>query len=92
MTVRELLERIDSRELAEWAAYERYAGPVDDSYLAGVLAALHEQVQTLNRMTGAAHFTDKKHKKNPAPEPSHYPRPHELYERDASSVEEGDDN
>lgn len=89
MTVRELLERIDSRELAEWAAYERVAGPVNDAYLAEVLAALHEQVQTLNRMTGAAHFTDKKHTKNPAPEPRHYPRPHELYE---SSEEEDDNN
>lgn len=81
-----MLERTDSRELAEWAAYERYAGPIDDAYLAGVLAALHEQVQTLNRMTGAAHFTDKKHTKNPAPEPKHYPRPHELYD----TPEEGD--
>lgn len=92
MTVRELLARIDSRELAEWAAYERYAGPVDDSYLAGALAALHEQIQTLNRMTGAAHFTDKKHTKNPAPEPKHYPRPHELHKRDDSSDEEDDDD
>lgn len=28
MTVAELLERISSAELAEWAAYERVAGPV----------------------------------------------------------------
>lgn len=92
MTVRELLARIDSHELSEWAAYERYAGPVDDSYLAGALATVIELLQTLNRMTGAAHFTDKNHRKNPAPEPKHYPRPHELHKRDDSSDEEDDDN
>ncbi|MFE0101151.1 hypothetical protein [Streptomyces sp. NPDC059009] len=89
MTVRELLERIDSRELAEWQAYEQLTGPLDDAYLAEALASLHEQMQTQNRMIGAAHFTDKKHKKNPAPEPKHFPRPHELCAED-SSDEEGD--
>jgi|SRR5699024_10309356 len=28
MTVRELLSRIESRELTEWAAYERVTGPL----------------------------------------------------------------
>lgn len=28
MTVRELLARIDSRELSEWMAYERISGPL----------------------------------------------------------------
>lgn len=82
------LERISSLELAEWEAYERYAGPLDSAYLAEALASLHELIQTLNRMTGAAHFTDRQHKKNPAPEPKRFPRPHELH----SSDEESDDN
>lgn len=39
MTVRELLERIDSRELSEWAAYERVSGPLGPERL-DVLAAI----------------------------------------------------
>ncbi len=54
-----------------------------------MLAALHEQIQLLNRMQGAAHFTDRKHKKNPAREPKHYPRPDELYRpRDSDDDED----
>lgn len=55
-----------------------------------VLAGLHEQLQFLNRLQGAAHFTDKKHRKNPAKEPKHYPRPHEVYRRDSSDDDEDD--
>jgi hypothetical protein len=29
MTVAEMLERVSSRELTEWAAYEQLAGPLD---------------------------------------------------------------
>ncbi len=43
------------------------------------MAATHEQLQRLNRLLGAAHFTDRKHKKNPVPEPKHYPRPYEIF-------------
>lgn len=46
------------------------------------MAATHEQLQRLNRIQGAAHFTDRKHKKNPVPEPKHYPRPDEVFEKD----------
>ena len=75
--------------MTEWAAYERFAGPIGDGYLHEVLAALHEQIQLLNRMQGAAHFTDKKHRKNPAREPKHYPRPHEWYvQRDSPDDDE----
>ncbi|MFJ4828390.1 hypothetical protein ACIP79_00390 [Streptomyces sp. NPDC088747] len=90
MTVRELLARIDSHELAEWAAYERFAGPVGNQWRDEVFASLHEQGQALNRMTGAAHFTDKKHRKNPAPEPKHYPRPHEVHKRSANEEAESE--
>lgn len=39
MTVRELLERIDSAELSEWLAYDRI-DPFDDGYWqAGMIAA-----------------------------------------------------
>lgn len=56
-----------------------------------MLAGIHEQLQFLNRLQGAAHFTDRKHRKNPAKEPKHYPRPHELYRRDDSSDDDEDD-
>lgn len=89
MPVREVLARHTSRELAEWAAYERFAGPIDPGYEREALAAIHEQLQYMNRLLGAAHFTDKKNPNNPAPEPEHYPRPRELFER---ASEKGDDN
>lgn len=80
---------MDSFELTEWAAYERYAGPLDDTWRDDVQAAVHEQLQSLNRMTGAAHFTDKKHPRNPAPEPRRIPRPAELVRR--TDDDEGED-
>lgn len=75
----ELLERITSRELTEWEAYERFAGPIGSGWQDEVMAGIHEQLQRLNRIQGAAHFTDKKHRKNPVPEPKDYPRPYEIY-------------
>lgn len=88
-----------SIELSEWEAYERYAGPIGPSWEAEVLAGIHEQLQRLNRIQGAAHFTDRKHKKNPVPEPKHFDRPHEIFgapetdeeEFDESVIEEGQD-
>jgi hypothetical protein len=82
MTPRQVRARYTSLEIAEWLAYERFAGPVDRSYDREALAAIHEQLQIMNRLLGAAHFTDeKKNKQNPVPEPERYPRPHELYQR-----------
>ncbi len=74
------MRRYTSRQIAEWLAYERFAGPIDRSYDRDVLAAMHEQLQYLCRLIGAAHFTDRKHPNNPVPEPQHYPRAHELYQ------------
>lgn len=88
MPVGEVLARHTSRQLAEWEAYERFAGPIDRSYDREALAGIHEQLQYMNRLLGAAHFTDKKNPNNPVPEPEHYPRPHELYKR--ASESEGD--
>ncbi|MGW6790063.1 hypothetical protein [Streptomyces chartreusis] len=90
MPVSEVLDRHTSREIAEWQAYERYAGPIDRGYDREVLAAIHEQLQMMNRLIGAAHFTDpKKNKENPVPEPERYPRPHEMFQR---ASEKGADN
>lgn len=74
MTVGELLERTTARELSEWEAYERAVGPLGSLYHDDVLAAIQEQLQVLNRLTGAQ-FED-----NPAPVPKSYPRPSEVLE------------
>jgi hypothetical protein len=81
---------MDSLELTEWEAYERYAGPLGDSYEREALAAVHEQIQRTNRVLGAAHFTDRKHKKNPVPEPKDYPRPHEIFPKTREDPEDED--
>ncbi len=49
MTVGELLERIDSRELTEWEAYERVAGPVGDERLDHLFAMLQATIVNVNR-------------------------------------------
>lgn len=50
MTVRELLERIDSRELSEWAAYEQVEGPLGgprEDVLAAIIAStVHNTAQS----------------------------------------------
>jgi hypothetical protein len=63
-------------------SYEREEGPVGTQWQDETMAALHEQIQRLNHLQGAAHFTDRKHKKNPVPSPKKYPRPYEIFERD----------
>lgn len=63
-------------------AYERESGPIGPDYSHEALAAIHEQLQRLNRIQGAAHFTDRKHRKNPVPEPKKYPRPYEIFEKE----------
>jgi len=41
MTVRELCERMDSRELSEWMAYTRYFVPLSDPWMqTGLLASI----------------------------------------------------
>jgi hypothetical protein len=87
--VRRVLEIHTSRELAQWAAYERYAGPLDGSWEAETLAQLHEMTQNLCRMFGAANF-----ERNPMPEPAHHKRPHEVHDRppqDTADDDEPDD-
>jgi hypothetical protein len=40
MTVRELCERMDSRELSEWMAYTRYFVPIENPWLqTGIVAS-----------------------------------------------------
>lgn len=49
MTVGEMLARVDSRELTEWEAYERVAGPVGDERLDHLFAMLQATIGNVNR-------------------------------------------
>lgn len=49
MTVGELLARIDSRELTEWEAYERVAGPLGQERLDHLFAMLQATIGNVNR-------------------------------------------
>lgn len=71
---------MDSYELAEWKAYERFAGPLDDMWRDEVLAGLHEQLQQLNYLFSQANFTDKSHKKGPVAKPEQYVRPGQIHD------------
>lgn len=48
MTVRELLERIDSRELTEWQIYERETGPFGGERLDILMAKLTAMIVRVN--------------------------------------------
>lgn len=74
------LDHISSFELSRWMAFERDEGPIGPRWQNEVQAATHEQIQRLNHLLGAAHFTSEKQKKNPVPKPKHYPRPHEIFQ------------
>lgn len=52
-TVRELLGRIDSRELTEWMAYERLAGPLGGRRLDHAASIIAATVANANKGKGA---------------------------------------
>lgn len=65
---------MDSRELAEWEAYERANGPLGNDYLHEALAQILDQVKLGNHLYGY------KWKKNPVPAPERHIRPNDLYQ------------
>jgi hypothetical protein len=73
MTKSEMLERISSYELTEWAAYEMKNGPLGSQWRDDMTASIHELLQANNYLTGASGG-----KKNPVPKPKAVPRPWEL--------------
>lgn len=64
---------MSSRELTEWEAYERHAGPLGSFWFAETLASIHEQLQMSNYMFSKAKF------KQPGNKPEEYPRPEESF-------------
>lgn len=75
-----MLNTMSAKELTEWRAYELATGPLgSEQWLGENLSAIHEELQFLAHLLGQAHFTDKNHRKGPAPKPEHYPRPSETF-------------
>lgn len=80
--MRELLEKVTSRELTEWQAYEAKNGPLDSSWRDEVQALSLDMLHDLLYLTGQAHFTNKSHTEGPIdPREENYPRPTELFNR-----------
>lgn len=70
MPVREVLAIHSSRELAEWNAYERFYGPIDDDWRDENSAQIHELLQQLlSAFSGEG-----------TPEPRHRMRPSQQWE------------
>ncbi|MEU3052281.1 hypothetical protein [Streptomyces griseus] len=66
---------MSSEEYAQWVAWHRATGGLSDEWKTEALASIHELLQFQAYLTGQAHFTDKHHKKGPAPKPELYARP-----------------
>ncbi|WP_052336699.1 phage tail assembly protein T [Nocardioides alkalitolerans] len=49
MTVREMLDRLTSYELAEWAAYEKVSGPLGPARLDQLAALIASTIANVNR-------------------------------------------
>lgn len=76
-----MLRSMDSRELAEWHAYEKLNGPLDDSWRDEMRAQSVEFGHDLLYLTGQAHFTDKNHRTGPIDQrEERIKRPNELFE------------
>lgn len=56
MTVEELAERIDSRELTEWAAFERVEGPIGATRTDGQAGIIASTFANAHRKKGAKAF------------------------------------
>jgi hypothetical protein len=74
MTVTDLLDHIDSRELSEWDAFERAFGPLGDAYQKEALAAIHDKLEQLMYVIGMEYGEE-----NPVPKPEQYPRPSDVF-------------
>jgi hypothetical protein len=82
MPVRELLATHTSYELGEWQAFDSVYG-FGDEHIHEALADIHEQLQLLNHLMGAANFTKENDpESNPVPPPTRYPRGRESGRRE----------
>lgn len=65
-----------SRELAEWAAYEREYGAIDSGYQDEALAQIHELLQAIYHITCQA---NSEHGRSEGTEPKRFARPGEIW-------------
>jgi hypothetical protein len=82
-TAQELLARIDSRELAEWQAFERVQGPIDDVWRDTLLAEIHLQLQLAN-----AYFVEVNSKDANLAMPQRVPLPWESWEENHPKLDD----
>lgn len=70
-TVPEMLDSVDSQELAEFQAYEMVNGPIGGRFQEDVLISIHEMLQQIGRILVAQHT---EHRED-IPDLMRYPRP-----------------
>lgn len=69
-----------SYELAQWQAYEKLNGPLDDTWRDEATATQVELAHDQLYLTGQAHFTDKQHRKGPIEQrDGSYARPDKVF-------------
>lgn len=81
MTVKRMMNEMDSVEFSKWIAYERIYGPVgppSGMWQADALSSIHEQLQLIAYLISQAKFTGKHKKRGPIPPPTRVARPHEA--------------
>jgi hypothetical protein len=73
-----MLRSMSSRELAQWAAYEKVSGPLGPQYSETTLASLYDKGQVTNYLLGAIYAswveTD-----NPISKPESIKRPTQVF-------------
>ena len=87
MSVKDLLNSMDSMEFSQWLAFERAFGPLGPEWDVEATSSIHEQLQQIAYLLGQAHFTDKTHRRGPIPKPERYPRPYEAIKSPPSLVD-----
>lgn len=78
MPVGVMLRSMSSKELSQWAAFEKLSGPLGQHYSDEMLASLHEQGQMTNYLLGAiyASWTEQS---NPVAPPEALTRPNQIF-------------
>lgn len=81
MTVKQVLNSMDSVEYTRWMAYEKVYGELGGSrWQQETDASIHEQLQRLAFILSQAHFTGEGRDRGPVDPPIRYPRPFDLDE------------
>jgi hypothetical protein len=91
MSVKDMLNSMDSVELSHWMAFEKAHGPLYGEWEGEALAAIQEQLQQIGYLLGQAHFTDKTHKRGPVEKPERYARKTETLRRTPLPLEDLDE-